>query len=373
MQLSKMQLIFWLGICGLWVNSKPSIAQSITGNFSPFTLDPLAYATVRPASPAVATTRPSAAVSLGDLASEEMALEQSPYTPIDACACGCGIFDVGTESMLPQGTGLTVYFEYAYQDQNINWSGVKPASSADNDDKNIRTSFFTPGIQYMFNRSWGIQAELPLANRHFETTGGASGNDIVDQDWTTIGDMRVEAIYDGFFPDQSAGVTFGLKLPTGNFRHNDQYEDIDRDSEIGTGSTDVLLGGFYRNYLTKDQRLAWFAQINLDIPQLTQDQYRPGVEADGALGVYLNGINFGRVGVIPIVQVLDGLRGHDSGPNAAYPVASGYERVLLSPGVEIHIHPLMIYADVELPVYNHVTGNQLVGSNLCKIIVSYQF
>ena len=36
-------------------------------------------------------------------------------------------------------------------------------------------------------------------------------------------------------------MTFGLKLPTGNYTHNNPYGDVDRDSEIGTGSTDLLL------------------------------------------------------------------------------------------------------------------------------------
>jgi hypothetical protein len=275
--------------------------------------------------------------------------------------------------MFPMGAGLEVYFEYAYQDQNINWSGVKPASAADNGDKNIRTNFYTPGIQYFFNRNWGIQAELPFANRHFETTGGPTGNDIVTQDWTTIGDLRLEGIYDGFFSDQSLGVIFGGKFPTGNFRHNDRYLDIDRDSEIGTGSTDILLGGFYRHDLTATGLFTGFAQVLLDAPVFKQDQYRPGVEADGALGVYLNGISLGHVSVTPIAQVLDGLRGHDSGSAAASPVASGYERVLLSPGIELDYQSFMFYADIELPVYAHVTGDQLVGADLVKVIVSYHF
>ncbi len=101
-------------------------------------------------------------------------------------------------------------------------------------------------------------------------------------DWTTIGDVRIEGIYTGFSPDQSAGITVGAKLPTGNYNHNDAFGDIDRDSEIGTGSTDILLGGFYRNNLTPDGQLDWFAQLNFDLPVLIQDQYRPGDEVDGA-------------------------------------------------------------------------------------------
>jgi hypothetical protein len=366
MQLFKYKMLFWLVLCCLWIHPKISSAQN-----DPFNLSP------RPSDISVSqpgpTTRPTGAMSQPDPWSQQLLGDGTSASPMYACACGCGIFEVGTESMLPQGTGLTIYLEYAYQDQNIDWSGVKPAAAAANSDKEIRTSFFTPGFQYMFDRNWGIQAELPVDKRYFQTTGGASGNDIVSLNWTTVGDLRVEGIYDGFFSDQSLGVTLGGKFPTGSFRHNDAYDDIDRDSEIGTGSTDVLLGGFYRHNLTADGTLTWFTQVTLDVPALTQDQYRPGVEADGALGVYLNGLRVGPVSIIPIAQVLDGLRGHDSGANAAYPVASGYERVLLSPGVEFHIHPVMIYMDVELPVYAHVTGDQLVGADLFKMIVSYQF
>ena len=42
---------------------------------------------------------------------------------LSACACGCGVFDVGTSSMLPQGTGGVAWFEYDYQNQNRNRSG----------------------------------------------------------------------------------------------------------------------------------------------------------------------------------------------------------------------------------------------------------
>jgi len=290
-----------------------------------------------------------------------------------ACACGCGIFEVGTSSMLPKGAGGTAYFEYDYQDQNINWSGNSPAPAANNPDKEIRTSFFTFGLQYMFNRSWGVQAEVPLDNRFFKTTGGATGSDIVSMDWTTIGDVRIEGIYAGFFPDQSAGITVGTKLPTGNYTHNDAFGDIDRDSEIGPGSTDILLGGFYRNNLTPDGTLDWFAQLNFDLPVLIQDQYRPGDEVDGALGIYYSGLSIGRVGITPIAQILASARGEDSGANSANPVASGYERLLLSPGIEINLHPVMLYADIELPVYQRFTGYQMTAPYLVKMILSYKF
>ena len=85
-----------------------------------------------------------------------------------ACACGCGVFDVGTSAMFPTGQGGIAYLEFDYQNQNQNWSGSSSAPSANNGDKNITTQYYTAGLQYMFNRSWGIQAELPFWNRSFK-------------------------------------------------------------------------------------------------------------------------------------------------------------------------------------------------------------
>ena len=70
----------------------------------------------------------------------------------------------------------------------------------------------------------------------------------------------------------------------------------------------------------------------MDLPFSGRDEYLPGCEADGALGIYYNGLSIDRVRITPIAQVLGSYRGKDSGNNASNPVASGYDRVLLSPG-----------------------------------------
>jgi hypothetical protein len=287
------------------------------------------------------------------------------------------VFEVGTSQMLPTGAGGMAYLNYDYQDQDINWNGHGRAPAAFNPDKKIETNWYTPGVQYFFDRSWGFQVELPIASRFFETTGGATGHDIVHSTWTSMGDLRAWGWYTGFFDDQSLGVNFGFKLPTGDYTHNNAYGDVDRDSEIGTGSTDLLLGVYYRNHLIPSAHLDWFAQADLDLPFLyrsdTSGSYRPGAEADGAAGIYYTGLNFGHVGVRPIAQVIASVRREDSGSAASNPVASGYKRVLLSPGVEVDMHPWMFYADVELPVYQNTNGDQLIGSFLVKGSIEYRF
>jgi hypothetical protein len=288
------------------------------------------------------------------------------------CACGCGVFEVGTSSMLPRGAGGTVWLEVDFQGQDRNWNGSSHAPAADNDDKDLRTTFFTAGFQYMFNRSWGVEAEVPYVFRHFEAAA-ESGEGTASTDWSSVGDIRLRGLYTGFFDDLSAGVSFGLKLPTGEFKQTDPNVDIDRDTQIGTGSTDILLGAFYRHAIGESTSWTWFAQASADLPVLIQGHYRPGMEFDEAIGLYYEGFSFRGVQIVPIGQVIASQRGSDGGANSAHPVASGYERVFLSPGVELNFHPFMLYADVEIPVYQRMTGNQLVAPALFKVIASYSF
>jgi hypothetical protein len=291
----------------------------------------------------------------------------------EACACGCGIYEVGTNSMMPTGAGVETFFDYDYQDQNRNWSGNSDAPAADNDDKDIRTSWYNIGYQQMFNRDWGVRLEVPFENRHFVTTGGATGNDIVSLNFSGIGDIWIEGIYTGFSPDLSTGLLFGLKLPTGSYTTEDTYDDIDRDSEIGSGSTDFLLGGYKRFDIGSETDWSGFSQALLDLPILSQVQYRPGTEFDVAIGAYYTGIRIGRLTIAPIGQIKLSVRSQDTGANSASPVASGFVRVLAAPGLELDVHPFKVYADVELPLYYHFTGDQLVAKTLFRVNVSYMF
>ena len=288
------------------------------------------------------------------------------------CACGCGVFDVSTGAMLPQGPGGLAYLEYDYQNQNRNENGTGYAAAANNGDKQIETSFTTLGLQYYFNRSWGAEVEIPYWFRSFTTDLNFPNppQQLAGRNWSGVGDIRLKGYYTGFSADMADGLEFGLKLPTGS--HNRDGDIVDRDTQIGSGSTDVLLGGFTRQPLNDSGTLTWFANGQLDVPCLVQDQYRPGIEADVATGVYYHGWSFGRVEVTPLAQVIGSWRGRDNGDNAS-PDNSGYQRILLSPGLEFHLHPFTFYTDVELPVYANVKGDQLVAPVLIKAQLSYMF
>jgi hypothetical protein len=290
-----------------------------------------------------------------------------------ACACGCGVFDVATSSMFPTGEGGTLFYGLDYQDQTRNWSGGHLAPSGNNGDKEIRTYFNTLGLQYMFNRDWGFQIEVPVWNRTFKTDTdfGAGPPNIVGTNWTGIGDIRIKGIYAGFSDDLSTGITYGVKLPTGNNSHDPAI--VDSDTQLGTGSADLLLGVFHRQALTPDNTWSWFAQVQGQLPVLIQNQYRPGWEIDAAVGATYNGWTFGDVRVTPVAQIIASFRGRDSGANAASPVGSGYERLILSPGIEVDYKQFSAYADIEVPVLQNFNGNQLTAPFMVKLILAYNF
>ena len=252
-------------------------------------------------------------------------------------------------------------------DQNHNWSKDSKASGDDNSDKEIRTSFINTGVQYMFNRNWGIQAELPYDDRYFKTTDDDSGN-IVHFTHSAVGDLHIRGIYTGFSPDMSTGITFGFKIPTGDWT----YPNFDRDTELGTGSTDALMGVYHRGAITLDNTFSYFIQDNVDQPFLTQGGYLPGTENDAALGAYYNGWSMAGVKITPVAEVLNSYRSRDRGW-AADPTNSGYERILLTPGIELDYKRVMVYFDVGFPVYQYMNGDQLVASALYKLTVSYMF
>ena len=252
-----------------------------------------------------------------------------------ACACGCGIFEVGTASMLPTHPGGMAWMEYDYMNQNKNWSGSHSAPAANNSDKEIKTNFYTAGADYMFNRAWGVEAEVPYWDRDFKTD---TGNGIADYHGQNLGDIRIKGIYSGFSGDMSTGLTFGAKLPTGQFDNHD----LDRDTSIGSGSTDALLGAYHMGQLTDDHRFNWYTNAQVDHPVATRDGYRPGDEIDAAIGSYYNAGYIGTGKISPLLQLLFSQRWHDAGVNAD-PADSGYTRLLISPGIEYDINKVKLY------------------------------
>lgn len=285
-----------------------------------------------------------------------------------ACACGCGIFDVGTSSMYASHAGAMVFAEFDYLDQSHNHSGTAAAPAGDNPDKAIRSSFMTIGGQYQFNRRWGVTVELPYWERYYQTTDGGTG-EIVAYRHGAVGDIRLKATYAGLSADMSTGLTVGVKLANGDT----SYAGFDADTQIGSGSTDALLGAYHLGRLTADNRWSYFLQGQWDQPLVHKDNYRPGAEGVVAFGAYFEGWSTQRnLRIVPIAQLRAVYRRADGGADALV-ADTGYTRVLVSPGAELAWDNVRIYADVALPLYTNARGNQLFANEMWKINASYHF
>jgi hypothetical protein len=319
-------------------------------------------------------------------------------TPARACACGCSVFDVGGLGMPEeQDHGGRFFTEFWYGDQTKNYVGSSSAPASLNSDKELKTQWINVGFMYNFNRDWGVMVRIPTANRDLTTD---TGTGIVSFSSKDVADVEIMGIYTGFFNDMSTGIIFGLKLPTGTFH----ALGMDRDNQIGTGSTDLLLGAFHRGLLSGDNAWQYFAQIIMRKPFMYQSAidpqglfdgnpgvvqtYYPATQFDGAIGINYN--NFYHVAgldkITPLVQVIMSHRAADSGTGAD-PLNSGFDRVMLSPGVEFtkvvdeaNKRVIKFYADIEIPIYyransanNAGTEGQLVAPYLIRLISSYNF
>jgi hypothetical protein len=320
-----------------------------------------------------------------------------------ACACGCSVFDVGGLDMpQEQDHGGRVFFEYWSQDQSQNYVGSSKAPAALNKDKDLKTQWYNVGLSYNFNRDWGVMIRVPVtSNRSLTTeTDAMFPGQIQTFNSRTFGDLEVMGVYTGLSPDMSNGLIFGLKLPTATFT----APGMDRDNQIGTGSTDLILGGFHRGLLSGDNAWQYFSQLmwrqpfayksaadpqgffdgNLGVVQT----YHPGMQIDGAVGIVYNNwyhvLGFDKI--TPLAQVIVSHKDSDSGTGSD-PLNSGFDRVMLSPGIEFtkvldeaNNRVLKFYVDVEFPVYYRAnaaniagTEGQLVAPYLFKLVTSYNF
>ncbi len=303
--------------------------------------------------------------------------------PAAACACGCNIFDIGDGSLTPMASdsGASLWLRYDTLVQNQMREHGHRANPADNPDQRIATDFTTIGGEYRLSPRWTVMVQVPLVTRHFTTTDdgtyAAPAGTVDTRGITALGDTMLRATYTGLTADMANGLSIGIKLPTG--RSVSPLGPLggagfDRDTMPGSGSTDLQVGAYHVGHL--GTKLRWFAQGQYQFAVMSRDGYRPGNEADAALGL---SYPLGGGGLAPSLALLGSLRAGDSGINGD-PGNSGYTRVLVAPGLKLRLgRRVSFYGDVEVavvqyarsaPVNSGVAG-QLTAPVQFKVQVNY--
>jgi hypothetical protein len=299
-----------------------------------------------------------------------------------SASCGTAFCMVNTNwnvqgAWTEPGVRLDLRFEYIDQDQpraGRRRVGVGEIPQHHDEIRTINRNWLAT-LDYTFSESWGVSATLPVIDRahsHIHNHGGAQ---LFDQwNFTEAGDLRVlgrrqwraesaEAQRLDFF-----GATFGLKLPTGkDDLRNPEGALAERTLQPGTGTTDLLAGGYFRRVLSSGA--SWFAEALIQAPFKQRDNFKPGVRTSLDLGYRIEAAD--RLGLMLQLNVLH--RRRDSGSDAE-PESSGGRFAYVSPGASyVLLDKLQAYAFLQLPIYQHVNGVQLTADWAAVTGVSVRF
>lgn len=305
-----------------------------------------------------------------------------------ACAaCGDSLSKEWGTQGINSTPGFTADLSYSYIKQDQPRFGSSAASSTKISElwlagQEIEDYTITRTVTASFNYTddtWAVNTQLPFVQRTHGTFGdnGASASPFPDYSSYAsssaqgIGDIRVTGKYTGFSADKTAGIIAGIKLPSGSTdaTFNDGVTQLDRSLQIGTGSTDLILGGFQTGSAGE---YGWFAQGTVQhavaTETITGENYRPGD------AYTLNtGIRHAKFGArfTPMLQLNYVHRAPDDIGGASL---DGGTLVYLVPGALMRIGGgTSVYGFVQLPVYQHVNGLQLSPRYALSLGVSHSY
>ena len=282
-----------------------------------------------------------------------------------ACgACGCTLNSDWASQGYALKPGFRFDLRYDYFNQDQLRSGTKSVDRGSFDfpndqeiqEKTINRNL-TLTLDYSPNADWGVAVVVPTYNRYHATTA-AGDTDPSFSSANGLGDLRVLGRYQGFSDDHSFGVQFGVKLPTGGTKQNfnagaEAGMPLDAGLQLGTGTTDLLLGFYAFGDLGRD----WgcFGQVLFQKPTAEKNGFKPADGVNANFGVRYTGI----AGVTPHLQLNVRAEGRESGVNADVD-NSGATLAYLSPGLTFNVSPaFQVYVFGQVPLAQRVNGLQL--------------
>src|SRR5258706_9249192 len=286
-----------------------------------------------------------------------------------ACAtCGCALSNDAAMGY-SAGAGWRVNLEYDYINQNQLRSGIHAVSSVPDGtefEHNTVNRYLTFGLSYSPDADWNIAVRIPYVDRNHSTYGTFDSAqplpNLSSSHSSSLGDVKLIGSYQGFLPTHNLGVQLGVKLPTGRYGTAVKFDSgpnagmpLDASLQPGTGSTDLIVGGYYYQAISQN----WDAFINGRIQAaVTGKQTEPG--DDGRIGHELHvssGFRYeANPSIVPQVQINLVRKSADQGALAD---TAGNARVVayLNPGLTVRLtHTLPPYGFVHVPGYRRRDG-----------------
>jgi len=284
---------------------------------------------------------------------------------LSACSvCGCSLSSDWAAQGYDTAQGFDEYLNYQYYNQDNLRTGTGnvdkndfPLPNGQEIQQDTLTRSTTLGIDYVASPRWAIDFLLPYYDRYHSTIAPGD-TEISESHADGIGDLRLLARYQVFHPKGSFGFQFGLKLPTGEFNQNFQTGPqagnlVDRGLQLGTGTTDLVLGASYfgRPFLN----VGYFAQATVQQALAERDGFLPSSTLNLNVGVrYLN--------TSPITPLIQLNARWDTREHGVYADSenSGDAAFYVSPGMTAQLGMReSLFAFLQLPALQRVNGLQL--------------
>jgi hypothetical protein len=216
-------------------------------------------------------------------------------------------------------------------------------------------------LGYGFDENWSMSVRIPVVKRDHlhDLIDGSTGLPSTPEQWrfTELGDIQLLARRQTLSSDATTSFAAfgGLQLPTGSISVvNSDGSRAERALQPGTGTTDLLIGGAFRRSIGAADAL--IGQVSLSAALNMREEFKPGTRVEASVGwshAYAHDLG-------AVLQLNMRNRGHDSGAQAE-PANSGSTMIDLSPGITIGVgESSTLYAYLQVPVYQRVSGIQLV-------------
>ena len=303
-----------------------------------------------------------------------------------ACAtCGCSLnADAVTGYSASAGLRFSVQYDYLHQDELSSGTGsTSTVNAGDELERDTLSRYVTAGVSYSPNADWRLDVKLPYVIRSHSTYGEYDPAEPLPLSSTSrsssIGDGRLIVGYQGLLPSHNLGLQLGIKVPSGAYGTHVNFASgplagtpLDASLQPGTGSTDVIAGGYYYQPVSQSLDMIFTGQWQhafrerLDLPG---NDYRPGDVTTATAGLrYVANLR-----VTPQLQINVTRHEQDRGALADTQGTAG-TTVFASPGIAVQaLNRVHVYGFLQLPVYRNLSGHQLFPRYIVTAGISYGF
>ncbi len=323
--------------------------------------------------------------SIKRLSAAVLCLSVTPMTTWACASCGCTLnADAAMGYSAVPGWRLSFEYDYIHQDQLRSGTHTIATVPDGNElERETLNRYYTVGLDYSPNGDWDIALRVPYVGRTHSTYGELDSTqplpDLSHSRSSSLGDIKLIGSYQGFLPAHNLGVQLGVKLPTGHYGTDVKFESgplqgepLDASLQPGTGSTDIIVGAYYHQYISGNFAGFVNAQFQSAVKN-KQDQpgndYRPGNSTTVSFGVRYEG----NPQWVPQLQMNLLHKSVDQGALADIYSTAGYV-AYVSPGLTAKVAGnLNAFGFVQLPVYSDLVGFQLFPRYTISVGASYAF